>query len=362
MCIVNLNIWYVEPMHRRVFVCPNPKCNEKIEELFLVNDYSTTPAKHYYACPHCLLKLNVHASVHRNLMHVLAGLFSTAFGSIILVWIGWLTWYDVTVYGKDITLIFFGSRTGQTISLGIDMKLIYYTLIGLALFIFGLSILLRNRSKIIERRFSATAPEREGAHGLDEVKKMPRVTELELWKKREEERLAEKMNVASQKWFKHNPFIAKMVYDQTTWNKPNSKFHAWLLDCKVNYFPCFLYLKPGEAGITQKQAIEEICVYYPYEVVQVKEENICCRLKKNSAYDDLYVKYAGELWRAYLNLRRLKGIKGYTRNIFLGLRWALWEEYNRKKGELEEIYGETPESEIPRDWTKKLKVENVGLW
>jgi hypothetical protein len=85
-------------------------------------------------------------------------------------------------------------------------------------------------------------------------------------------------------------------------------------------------------------------------------------LKKDSAYDDLYVKYAGELWRAYLNLRRLKGIKGYTRNIFLALRWALWEEYNRKKGELEEIYGETPESEIPRDWTKKLKVENVGLW
>ncbi len=349
-------------MHGRVFVCPNPKCNKKIEKLFLLHDYSTTPAKHYYACPHCFLRLNVYASMHRNLTRVFAGLFLTAFGSFILVWVGYLTWSDMTSLGKEVALIFFGSRTGEAISLGIGMRVIYYFLIGLALLLLGLLTFLRRRSKTIERRFSPTALEREGAHGLEGVKKMPRVTELELWKKREEERLAEKKNVTSRKWFKHNPFIAKMVYEQTTWNISKSKFHAWLLDCKVNYFPCFLYMKPSEAGITQKQAIHEICCYYPYELGDVKEENICCRLKKNSAYDDLYVKYAGELWRAYLNLRRLKGIKGYTRNIFLALRWTLWEEFNRKKRELEEIYGETPESEIPRDWTKKLKVENVGLW
>jgi len=349
-------------MRARVFVCPNPKCTKKIEEPILLNDYSTTPAKHYYACPDCFLQLTVSTYMHRNLTRGLAGLFLTAFGSLILAWVGWLTWYEVTVWGKDITLIFFGSRTGESISLGIDMKVIYYSLIGLALFILGLSIFLRRRSKVVKFRFSANAPEREGTHDLKEVKKRVIGKELELWEKREKERLAEKKNVTSQKWFKHNPFIAKMVYEQTTWNRPKSKFHAWLLDCKVNYFPCFLYMKPSEAGITQKQAIEEICCFYPYEAGDIKEENICRRLKKESAYDDLYVKYAGELWRAYLNLRRLKGIKGYTRNIFLALRWALWEEYNRKKGELEEIYGETPESEIPKDWKKKLKVENVGLW
>jgi hypothetical protein len=146
-------------MRTRVFVCPNPKCRKDIEEPILLNDWSTTPAEHYYACPRCFLRLNVFASMHRNLTRALAGLFSTAFGSIILAWVGWLTWHDVTVLGKDIILIFFGSRTGECISLGIDMKLVYYSLIGLALLILGLSIFLRRRSKVIERRFSATAPE-----------------------------------------------------------------------------------------------------------------------------------------------------------------------------------------------------------
>ena len=40
-----------------VIICPNPKCQRKIEEPILLNNLSTTPAEHYYACPHCLTKL-----------------------------------------------------------------------------------------------------------------------------------------------------------------------------------------------------------------------------------------------------------------------------------------------------------------
>jgi hypothetical protein len=83
------------------------------------------------------------------LLSNLLSLLFTSLGSIILVWVGWLTWYDITTWGKDITSIFFGSRTGEAISLGIGMKLIYYLLIGLALFVSGLlTFLRRKRSKV----------------------------------------------------------------------------------------------------------------------------------------------------------------------------------------------------------------------
>jgi hypothetical protein len=61
-------------------------------------------------------------------------------GSIILVWVACLTWYDITILGKDVALIFFGSRTGEVISLGIGMHLIHYLLIGLALQLSGLGL------------------------------------------------------------------------------------------------------------------------------------------------------------------------------------------------------------------------------
>lgn len=44
-------------MRTRAFVCPNPECHENIKEPILLNDLSKTPTEHYYACPHCLIKL-----------------------------------------------------------------------------------------------------------------------------------------------------------------------------------------------------------------------------------------------------------------------------------------------------------------
>jgi len=87
-----------------------------------------------------------------NLSHLLpnvAGLFLAASGSIILAWVGWLTWYDMTSWGKDISLIFFESRTGEAISLGIGMRVIHYFLISLALLLSGLLTFLRRRNKFL---------------------------------------------------------------------------------------------------------------------------------------------------------------------------------------------------------------------
>jgi len=81
----------------------------------------------------------------RAVLSNFASLLLNAFGSLILAWVGWLTWHDMTIWGKDVTLIFFGSRTGEAISLGIGMKAIHYFLIGSALLLSGLFMFLRRR-------------------------------------------------------------------------------------------------------------------------------------------------------------------------------------------------------------------------
>jgi hypothetical protein len=85
--------------------------------------------------------------LHPSRLSNVAGLFLIALGSTILVWVGWLTWYDITTWSKDLILIFFGSRTGETMSLGIGMRVIYYFLIGLALLFSGLITLVRRRRR-----------------------------------------------------------------------------------------------------------------------------------------------------------------------------------------------------------------------
>ena len=62
-------------------------------------------------------------------------LISATLGSIILACVCWLIMYDITVWGKDLAFIFFSSRTGEVISLGIGMRVIHYFLLGLALFL-----------------------------------------------------------------------------------------------------------------------------------------------------------------------------------------------------------------------------------
>jgi len=68
-----------------------------------------------------------------------------ASGVWVLGWISWLTWHDISVWSKDLGTIFFGSRTGENISLGIGMTLIHYLLIGMSLIAAALVLFLRNR-------------------------------------------------------------------------------------------------------------------------------------------------------------------------------------------------------------------------
>ena len=57
-----------------------------------------------------------------------------------LIWIGEIIWTDIMFYGKDIGIILLGSRFGENISLGADMRLVFYIFIGLELLVLGLAI------------------------------------------------------------------------------------------------------------------------------------------------------------------------------------------------------------------------------
>ena len=71
-------------------------------------------------------------------------------GALVLAWVGQITWKDLTFWNKDLGSIFFGSRTGEPISLEIGMLLVYYLFIGLSLVAAGLVLFLRNRISIID--------------------------------------------------------------------------------------------------------------------------------------------------------------------------------------------------------------------
>jgi len=84
-----------------------------------------------------------------RLLPNLACILLIVFGATTLAWVSWLTWYDITVWSKDVTSILFSSRTGEYMfpTLGIDMRVIHYFLIGLTLLLSGALASLRVRSK-----------------------------------------------------------------------------------------------------------------------------------------------------------------------------------------------------------------------
>jgi len=87
-----------------------------------------------------------------NLRHLLTNLIGPvllAIGLYTLVWVGWLTWYDIATWGKSLSLIFFGSRTGEAISLGVGMKVIHYFLIGVILLTLSVALVKGYVGKII---------------------------------------------------------------------------------------------------------------------------------------------------------------------------------------------------------------------
>ena len=65
-------------------------------------------------------------------------------GTTTFLWLFQLIWKDIFFWNKDLTLIFFGSRTGEPISLGIGFRVVHYFFIGLALILMGTVLLLHN--------------------------------------------------------------------------------------------------------------------------------------------------------------------------------------------------------------------------
>lgn len=65
-----------------------------------------------------------------------------------LTWAGQIIWNDLSLYGKDMVTILLGSRVGENISLGVEIRVIYYLIIGLMLLFSSLTI------KLIKSRFN----------------------------------------------------------------------------------------------------------------------------------------------------------------------------------------------------------------
>ena len=63
-------------------------------------------------------------------------------GLFLLAFFAWIVYYDITFWDKNISLILLGSRAGEAISLGINMRLIYYLIIGLILISMGIILFL----------------------------------------------------------------------------------------------------------------------------------------------------------------------------------------------------------------------------
>jgi hypothetical protein len=89
-------------------------------------------------------KLHEHDSglLSRILVHSrLIGFAILFLGLITLAWVFQLVWTDIAVWGKDLSLIFFGSRVGEAIGLGLGMRVVHYFFVGLTFLLVGLAVL-----------------------------------------------------------------------------------------------------------------------------------------------------------------------------------------------------------------------------
>ena len=94
-----------------------------------------------------------------RLTHLMPHIIEVSFigaGLILLAWVSSLVWTDISYWVKDIGTIFFGSRTGENISLGIGMTVFNYFLISVALIGTGVVLFLRNH--LLVRKQVVTKP------------------------------------------------------------------------------------------------------------------------------------------------------------------------------------------------------------
>lgn len=68
------------------------------------------------------------------------------FGTAILIGVGFIVLFDLIFWNKDVGMIFFGSRIGEPITLGIGILLIHYLLVGIIFFGVGIGLFFKNRN------------------------------------------------------------------------------------------------------------------------------------------------------------------------------------------------------------------------
>jgi hypothetical protein len=76
-------------------------------------------------------------TINYSTVMIVALIFS---GILLLAFFSWITYYDITVWNKSINDIIFGARIGQSISLGIGMRLIHYLIASITLVSTGITV------------------------------------------------------------------------------------------------------------------------------------------------------------------------------------------------------------------------------
>ena len=89
------------------------------------------------------------AFVHPKFSLKPIGLSLIISGVLVLIWVGILSLYEVSVWDKDLGFIFFAYRTGEPIDLGLGMKLIHYVMFGSALLMVGIFTYLQKNTKLV---------------------------------------------------------------------------------------------------------------------------------------------------------------------------------------------------------------------
>jgi hypothetical protein len=138
--------------------------------------------------------------------------FIIALGSIILVWVACLIWFDITFWNKDVALIFFGSRKGELISLGIGMQLIHYLLIGLAFQLSGLALIRVTGNSVVIEKIKATKNEKT----LKVLLSPPKSAETPvLFRALESEKAEARARIIPTKMVRRKTVILKPRFDKT---------------------------------------------------------------------------------------------------------------------------------------------------
>ncbi len=92
----------------------------------------------------------IESFISQPLFPNLPSLILIILGFLTLVWIGQLTWTDITAWTKSLGETLFQYRPAEAISLGIGMKIIHYYMLGLALLFSGIITYLKRSKKVIE--------------------------------------------------------------------------------------------------------------------------------------------------------------------------------------------------------------------